>query len=1429
MTRRLGGIRRQGLAVLASLSLVATMACGAVITGCGGDDTGGTGPVDGATEGNAPDSTPDVTPGRDGGDGAARADADAGNATPDADSGTTTPDADAGNTTSDADAARSPDADAATAPDADAATQHDADAATQSDADAATQRDADASPDSPSNEGGDAGDGAVHTYTVGGTLSGLGNGTVTLQDNGGDSLPLSANGAFTFTTALANAVSYAVTVSTQPAGQTCAVTAGTGTIANANVTNVSVQCTTNTYTVGGTVFGLATDAGPAGLVLQNNGSDTVTVNANGGFTFPTAIASAGTYSVTVMTQPAGQHCTLTGATGTIAAANVTSVSVNCANDLFTVGGTLNGLAGGSVTLQDNGGNDLVLSSTGAFGFSTPIATGQPYAVTVSANPTSPAQTCVVSNGSGTMGSAAVTNVSVNCTTNTYVVGGTVTGLSGGDQIVVQDNAGDNTTITGDGAFHFPTPVASGGVYAVTLVASPTAPVSETCVVTNGAGTVGAANVTNVAVTCSINSFSVGGSVVGLAAGGGNNVVLQDNGADTLAVSADGTFTFHTVLPSSLGYSVTVSAQPTNPPQTCTVSAGAGTVGNGNVTSVVVNCSNDFTIGGTVTGLNGGTLILEDNGANDTSITANTAYAFSQLIVAGNPYAVTVSTQPSVPSQTCVVSNGTGTANGNVTNANINCTTNTFVVGGTVTGLSSGETFTVQDTANGNVQITISANGNFVFPASVASGNDYNVVVHTSPAGPIFETCTVTNGSGTIGAANIQNIAINCTPTPFTIGGTVTNFGNGTGLVLQDNLGDNLPISANGAFTFATSVASGQPYSVTVFSQPSGPTQVCTATNNTGTVVGANVTSVTINCVTQHFTVGGTLTGLDTSSGNTVTLQDNAGDNLVLGANAPFTFATSVLSGDPFAVTVLTNPTNPVQTCVVTSGSGTVGGANVTGVVVNCSTNQFTIGGSVVGLNPLDEVILLDNGGDTLQVTSSNAASFTFAGTIASGATYAVTVQQSAGPVSQSCTVTAHASGTVTNAAITNVQVTCTTNSFHVGGTISGLAAGDSVVLADGAGHTQSFSASPFQFPTALLSGTAYDVTVTTQPDPANSTGPTQQVCTATVNTGIVGAADVTSVVITCVTTQYTVNVHVDGLVTNTPVQIDLQNNGGNDVVVSSNATAHFTTKIDNNSTYAVTIASQPNNTLTQSQICNVGSVLVGGSLSPTAAGTMPTNDITVEVRCGRTCASIHGSNPAAGDGIFLIDPDGTGPITQFSAYCLMQFDGGGWTLIESTNGGGPANGVPGVVTQNSAKWMPVGTIDALANLSSRVHVRSPVSPGTDPPLNYVESVGGVDNAVILNLRVENNLNAAFVDPVNNANQESFWSVPVSDNTIPGGNDPNTVHIFDFNCMGGIFDSWPDVYDTNSCGANAAGWQLAGAFSEWQAGALTNIPLEVYAR
>jgi multisubunit Na+/H+ antiporter MnhB subunit len=342
---------------------------------------------------------------------------------------------------------------------------------------------------------------ATNAYTVGGTVSGL-SGTVVLRNNGTNATSISSNGSFTFSTPIAQGSTYAVTVQTQPSTQTCTVSNGTGTMGGTDVTNVSVTCSTNEYTVGGTISGLT-----GTLTLLNNGSDALTTSTDGNFTFTTPITDGSTYAVTVQTQPSTQTCTVNNASGTINGANVTNVSVTCATNAYTVGGTVSGLSG-TVVLRNNGTNATSISSNGSFTFSTSIAQGSTYAVTVQTQPST--QTCTVSNGTGTMGGANVTNVSVTCSTNTHTVGGTVSGLSG--TVILLNNGGDNKTVSSNGSFTFSTPVAQGSTYAVTVG---TQPALQTCSVSNGSGTMGSTNVTNVGVTCVTNNTTLTVSPTGI--------------------------------------------------------------------------------------------------------------------------------------------------------------------------------------------------------------------------------------------------------------------------------------------------------------------------------------------------------------------------------------------------------------------------------------------------------------------------------------------------------------------------------------------------------------------------------------------------------------------------------------------------------------------------------------------------------------------------------------------------------------------------------------------------------------------------------------------------------------------------------------------------------------------------------------------------
>ena len=783
--------------------------------------------------------------------------------------------------------------------------------------------------------------GSTAKYAVGGTVSGL-TGTLTLANNGINALTLFANGPFNFSKILPTGSAYSVTVTGQPVGQTCSVSNATGTISTSNISNITVNCTANTFTVGGTI------SGHTGTVtLTNNGGNAINIPAGTTvFTFPGQ--NYGTnWDVEVASSPAGETCSVSSnGVGSNITADISNITVTCGSSAHTVGGTVTGLASGlSVRLLNNSGDDLTVSANGVFTFATPLVSGAPYSVSVGTQPVG--QTCLVTSGSGTMGNANVTSVGVICAANSYTVGGTISGLGSGLSITLQNNLGDDLTITNsngfNGFFTFPTPLSSGN-YSVTVKTSPT---EQTCTVTNGSGTNISANVSNVTVACVTNTYTMQVRVSGLnnGMGTGLNLALNINGsqASTMTVpygtlnNANLKFTPDIKYASGTAYAVLITQQPvdsngTNRP--CIVTNGIGTVSGANI-SVSVTCSTTtgLTVGGTVTGLSGPMTLTLSSSATASTATVNLVagsggFTFAALgsgatatfIPTGATYTVTAGTPPA--GQSCTVTNGSGTmGTSSVTNVSIVCAYNGYTVGGTI----SGHNGTVILTNNGLNAITLNTGtGSFNFPAQLF-GTSYNVTVSSAPSG---QSCNVVNGSGTNISANITNVIVTCFNT-YTVGGSVSGL---TGSVTLLNNGVNpTTVSANGNFTLSNTMLNGATYNIVVQSQPDG--QTCLVFNASGSIAGSNITNVLVSCTTNTYTVGGNVSGL--ANGQSIVLFNNSGNALTVSANGTFTFTTPLAAG-PYIVTVGTQPAG--QTCSVTNGSGNVSTSNITSVVVTCTNN-----------------------------------------------------------------------------------------------------------------------------------------------------------------------------------------------------------------------------------------------------------------------------------------------------------------------------------------------------------------------------------------------------------------------------------------------------------------------------------------------------------
>jgi hypothetical protein len=165
--------------------------------------------------------------------------------------------------------------------------------------------------------------GAINA-TIGGTVTGLsGNTTLTLQDNGGDNLAVSANGTFTFATQLSAGTTYVVTILTQPTGETCVIENGVGEVEQSigNVSSIAIICNETISTsnsVLGTVSGLPVGAT---VVLTNEGTNSVTVTGTSAssvsFVFPPQAAGS-PYDIAIQS--------VTGATCSNSSTNFTNTS-----------------------------------------------------------------------------------------------------------------------------------------------------------------------------------------------------------------------------------------------------------------------------------------------------------------------------------------------------------------------------------------------------------------------------------------------------------------------------------------------------------------------------------------------------------------------------------------------------------------------------------------------------------------------------------------------------------------------------------------------------------------------------------------------------------------------------------------------------------------------------------------------------------------------------------------------------------------------------------------------------------------------------------------------------------------------------------------------------------------------------------------------
>jgi len=359
--------------------------------------------------------------------------------------------------------------------------------------------------------------------------------------------------------------------------------------------------------------------------------------------------------------------------------------------------------------------------------------------------------------------------------NGYPLVVNVSGLKGSSVLLKNDNGidrgGDRLLVSKDGNFSFSTLIPQGGKYLVRVKSQPD---GQVCTVNNGSG-VGSPNMSVVNVICSAiaDAYVVKGLLSGLL--DRHYIVLSNNTTDVLTLTENGAFQFPQLLARGSRYTVAIETYPEA--QNCTLTNEEGPV-SADMPKVIVNCGtvpDEFTIGGTVTGLAQGDLVLNNRNSNGgvvDTLTINTAspgfpqFVFGNKVVFNGYYNVTVAKNPA--GQICTPSQNTGNnVVQNITTVVVNCVdeNKSFRISGTLSGLDAGQTITLLN--NGADEITLDSNKTFQFPTKVGIGDPYKVTI-TNNGYPFLQQCEVINGSGTVKNAPVNDVQVNCSVAPVSV-------------------------------------------------------------------------------------------------------------------------------------------------------------------------------------------------------------------------------------------------------------------------------------------------------------------------------------------------------------------------------------------------------------------------------------------------------------------------------------------------------------------------------------------------------------------------------------------------------------------------------------------------------------------------------------
>lgn len=491
----------------------------------------------------------------------------------------------------------------------------------------------------------------------------------------------------------------------------------------------------------------------------------------------------------------------------------------------------------------------------------------------------------------------------------------------------------------------------------------------------------------------------------------------------------------------------------------------------------------FTLGGEVKGLVSGQVQVVVNQGEPLMITQNGPFMFPIGLINRAHYEVTVKEQPD--RQTCSVKYGVGRIHGdNVDSVIVACEENRYPVA----GMAEGVTGPVKLRLNGNLEtLTLRKDGVFQFTKMLKHGEPYEITLAQQPQ---ELTCALSRGAGNI-TDNVSDIAINCEPLLFQVGGVANGLQGNLRMRINDT--EEITVSQAGEFAFATDFVHKDSYNVQIAEQPPG--QTCQLSKGQGRLALSDIKNVLIDCVTNTHRLGGKIEGLKAP----LTLTLNGEESLTLTGAGEFHFKTPVVYGSPYKVDVTEQPKG--QQCQLKQAEGTVAG-DVLDVLVQCSAVQYKLGGMVSGLSGAFQ-LMLNNRQEVMAIPGNGP--FEFATRLVSGQRYNVILDTQ--PSGQVCRVT-NGVGRMGVKDIRNVTIECDFQSFKLGGMVSGLKGALKLALNGGKETLPLTSNGMFAFSSALQTGESYNVSVAVQP--------VGQQCDVRKGQGNINAANIVDVKVICV-------------------------------------------------------------------------------------------------------------------------------------------------------------------------------------------------------------------------------------------------------------------------------------------------------------------------